>query len=571
MSIVYLLLPAGLLFAQDELLGWNERPVPKKIVVCDSPASIDERMLLASLSGLSAQAVSNGEYDEMVWEDIPSESYGMLYKSAMEALDPKNIRRTDVWSLLADYQRSGVVKGYVIYKKDTSSGRMFSARKSIDMSANVATVYAGVLRAVIVEESLEPAVKKLGLKKLKDCRQITPEQCFQELKGQLNNRSAVSMDPKSHNCREYAIAEKLMVYYGVNDFAEKVLEWVEPLSPIVGWNCGDEFSHTFMVSRWGHFNTASDKCENMMVLAAASAVMNPVRIKEQGPSDIDYLDFSSFHSYLLSDGDNMQWTNGSFLTDKNFYASAEKEKFSMNWTSCPCNLSVMSIPAWNYIATSKPDNNSIVEYGGGYFYPDLFASCRSDRKVLLTKFAGRVGKRMNELGITLFGVICKDVHSREAEEAFAIFAREIKDLTGIIAIQYYPYEIDGEPRWFDNGHGVDIPVVTAKYSIWDAVDPNRPTAGTPEYVSELINRNVMGKARGGQQAELSFTIVHAWSSFNGWNSSNKVTTTQAATAAFRSSTLLVDDVKPVSLNELIWRIRMRYRPDQTNKILNEEN
>ncbi len=554
--------------AGDGLLGWNERPVPGRIAVCPSPSSTEEGMILASLSGLAAQAVAEGRTDEMIWEDISSESYVILYKSALTALSPKSVRTADLWDILKEYAKSGIVKGYVLYKKDMSPGKPFSQRKTVDLSVNVATVYAGVLGAVLVEESLEAEARKAGLKKLKDCRQISPETCFAELRPVLNNRSVVSMDPKLPNCREYAIANRLMVYYGTGDFPEKILEWVEPLSPVVGWNCGEEFVHTAMVSRWGHFNTASDKCGNMMVLAAASAVMKPAKISRLNPGEIDYLDFSSFHSYLLSDGDNMQWTNGTFLTDMNFFANPDKGRFGMNWTSCPCNLSVMSVPAWNIIAEGLPDNNSIIEYGGGYYYPDLFACNRPDRKELLTEFAERTGDRMNELGIAVLGVICSDINSTEAAEAFEIFAAHIKGLSGIVAMQYYPYEQDAEVKWFEDAEGMDIPVVMARYSIWDAVDANRPLAGTPEFVSAMVNRSAMDKARSGQQAELSFTIVHAWSCFNGWNSSMEQPC-QGASAAYESSRLLLNNVKTVSLDELIWRIRMRYRPEQTNRIVKE--
>lgn len=564
-----LFLSASVIMAEDGLLGWNGRPVPGRIAVCPCPSSTEERMIVASLSGLAARAVAEGNADEMIWEDVPSESYGILYEAAIGALAPKSIRTADWRELLREYREAGIVKGYVLYKKDLSPGKPFSRRKSVDLSVNVATVYAGVLGAVLVEESLETEARKAGLKKLKDCRRIEPETCFAELKPVLNNRSVVSMDPKLPNCREYAIANRLMVYYGTGDLAEKVLEWAEPLSPVVGWNCGEEFVHTAMVSRWGHYNTASDKCENMMVLAAASAVMKPAKISKLNPGEIDYLDFSSFHSYLLSDGDNMQWTNGTFLTDRNFFANPDKGRFGMNWTSCPCNLSVMSVPAWNIIADGIPENNSIVEYGGGYYYPDLFASDRPDRKELLAEFAERTGARMNELGVSVLGVICSDVNSAESAEAFGIFAGHIKGLSGIVAMQYYPYELDGGVKWFEDAEGTDIPVLTAGYSIWDAVDANRPLAGTPEFVSAMINRSVMDKAHTGQQPELSFTIVHAWSCFNGGNSSSKERPCQGASAAYESSRLLLNDIKSVSIDELLWRIRMRYRPEQTNRLIDE--
>ena len=40
--------------------------------------------------------------------------------------------------------------------------------------------------------------------------------------------------------------------------------------------------------------------------------------------------------------------------------------------SLPINLSVVSTSTWNRFVTMKKDNSSVIEYGGGYQYPDEF-------------------------------------------------------------------------------------------------------------------------------------------------------------------------------------------------------
>ncbi|MDY3979979.1 MAG: GxGYxYP family putative glycoside hydrolase [Tidjanibacter sp.] len=569
-SLVALLLGSTLCSAgeYDALFGWNRSAAPKSIAVCRSTTDIAESMMLASLSGLASQATLDGRFDEMVWNDVDHPiSYKMLYQNVVDILAPDRIRRCDVWQLLDDYRRQGIVKGYVLYRADSSEGRFYSRRENIDLSVNVATVYAGLLQGVLVEESLEPKMRKLGLRRLKDCRKITPTECFERLHKELNNRSAVSVDPKSANCREYAIANRLMVYYDVTPLSERILEWLQPLSPIVGWNCPDELSHTSMVSRWGHFNTASDWCENITLLSAASTLTEPLKNREILPDQIDFDHDVAHHAYLLSDGDNMQWSYGAFLTDDDFFANGHKSEFGINWTSCPINLSIMATPVWNTIVRAKPTVNSIVEYGGGYQYPDLFAVERPNRPKLLREFARRLNEQMTRLGVTILGVICIDVDSEASREAFKVYAEEIENLTGIIAIQYYPYELDGNIMWFDNGSSVDIPVVTAKYSIWQTVDPNRPRGGSPEFVSSLINRNELSAGQQNAERELAFTVVHAWSLFDSSNSATK-TPLRGANAAYSSSTQLVDSIETCSMEELLWRIRMRYRTQQTKQLLN---
>lgn len=43
----------------------------------------------------------------------------------------------------------------------------------------------------------------------------------------------------------------------------------------------------------------------------------------------------------------------------------------------------------------------------------------------------------------------------------------------------------------------------------------------------------------------------------------------SASAAYESFRLLLNDIKSVSIDELLWRIRMRYRPEQTNGLIDK--
>ncbi len=63
--------------------------------------------------------------------------------------------------------------------------KLLTKRKGINYSANVATVYASLLKGVLVEESLEKRIKQSGLKKLKDARNESPESCFKRCKNNL--------------------------------------------------------------------------------------------------------------------------------------------------------------------------------------------------------------------------------------------------------------------------------------------------------------------------------------------------------------------------------------------------
>lgn len=161
------------------------------------------------------------------------------------------------------------------------------------------------------------------------------------------------------------------------------------------------------------------------------------------------------------------------------------------------------------------------------------------------------------MDIKIFGALFKDVDSKEAQEAMKIYVEELDGITGMIAIQYFPYELGKKVFWYKDRQGNDIPMVTADFSLWNEVNSHRPNCGTPEYVSSLINREMLGN----KNSSYSWTIVHAWSDFS---KTSKVSSLPAVgiNPIKASEMLLLDGIRTVSLNELLWRVRMKYHPEQ---------
>jgi len=465
----------------------------------------------------------------------------------------------DLWSLVDYLIKKKVIKGYILYKLDKNSDHKVIS----DYSSNVATVYAALLSGVMIDESLVKTAQLHRLKQLKDVRKESLEECFEKNKSKLNICSALSVHPLVPNMRDYAIAHKLMLYADKKGLIEKVLEWITPMSPILGWGCGDEYDFTSLISEWGHYNTASDWCINLPLISSVSGKVPLKKTNEKRLDDINFDDSSSFHSFVMSDGDNMQWTMGGFADSELYAGNKGVSSTGVSWTLCPINLSIISPFTWNELAEKQYPRNSYIEYGGGYQYPDLFAVKRANRKVLLRKFAQRINYHLQAMDIKVFGFICRNVKSKEAQEAFQIYAEELKGITGMLAVQYFPYELGGGIMWFKNGQGLDIPVATATYSLWDEVNEDRPNCGTPEYVASLINREVSGSK---VKNVLSWTIVHAWSDFTNTSKASKLPAI-GFNPIKAAENLLSDGIKTISANELLWRIRMKYKPDQTKDLI----
>lgn len=539
--------------------GWPIQVQPKNVIICNQSETIAEAMLLESLSGLAAKAVNEGQFNEMIWIDTDNKAYQKIYRSTLKVLNISVVKEMDLWTLVDYLTKKKVVSGYILYNLDKN----IDHKVITDYSSNVATVYASLLSGVMIDESLIKIAQLHHLKMLRDVRKESLDACFETNKNALNNCSALSIHPLVSNMRDYAIAHKLMLYADKRELIEKVLEWLTPMSPILGWGCGDEYDFTSLISEWGHFNTASDWCINLPLISSVSDKVPLIKAKEITLEDIDFSDTSSFHSFVMSDGDNMQWTIGGFADSERYAGNKGVSNTGISWTLCPINLSIISPFTWNELADKQFPKNSYIEYGGGYQYPDLFAVKRANRKELLRKFAQRINYHLQKMDIKVFGFICRNVKSKESREAFQIYAEELKGITGMLAVQYFPYELGGDIMWFKNSYGVDIPVSTATYALWNEVNQERPNCGTPEYVASLINREVIANKK---DPVLSWTIVHAWSDFSKTSNVSKLPAI-GFNPIKATESLLSGSIKTISVNELLWRIRMKNRPGQTLKLI----
>ena len=74
---------------------------------------------------------------------------------------------------------------------------------------------------------------------------------------------------------------------------------------------------------------------------------------------------------------------------------------------------------------------------------------------------------MQKMGIKAFGFICHKIDSKEALDAYRVFAEELEGIAGMLAVQYSPYNGGyGKVFWVKDRKGNDIPVISARGQIW---------------------------------------------------------------------------------------------------------
>ncbi|RZS74541.1 GxGYxYP domain-containing protein [Pseudobacter ginsenosidimutans] len=549
----------------DSAYGWPAQKAPTSIITCSIQRGSDlrEMNLAQSVAGLAAQSLNEGKTKEGVWISVSNPNYAIYYRSLVKRLHAKEAGSLTAWQLVDRYVPIGIIKGYVLY----------DVRK-MDNSVNLATVYAGLMKGILVDLSEEATAREKGLVKLFDASAIDPDlSTFLPLKEKVNRNLMVLCNPEFSNNRDYAIAHKSLVWHGVDSTLKGLLEWIQPLSPVIGWNKGGEFQHIEPCTRRGLINTASDWCVNLSLLSIYETKA-PAKIKSLAPKEINWNDQRNCQSFVMSDGDNMQWTFGDFISSKDYWSNPSNSGINMSFTSCVVNLSAGGRDVYDELQRTQPAGVSVVEYGGGYFYPDLFATATGEPEKWLRELAKRMNKQMKLTGVKVLGFICRNMSGEAAQRAYRIFAEEIEELTGIIAVQYSPYNAGrGKIFWVKNRKGAEIPVVTARYQLWHNL--KKEGSGNPAELVEMINEDD-SKATATDPA-LSWTIVHAWSRFNepgkivhavsdSEEAKRHGTGERGVTPVKWIADRLSSNTRAVSIEELLWRIRMQYHPEETKKL-----
>ncbi len=567
----------------DEHRWWPIQKAPKGVVIAkvkmkSKRTAGEQALLIQSLSGLAAKAVNNGEFDELVWVDHKHDDYNKWYVKAKKRLGFEERGNLNAWQLLERYKEKGLVKGYIVYKED-HSGRDADFSE-IDQSANIATSLSGLMDAVIIEEKVEDKAKELGLKRLFDARGKTLKWLYDNYKDKLNRNLLVTSGARNISSRATIIANKAMATSGHDQSVIDIFKWLNAPSPVTGWFHAGEGNHVKKLSRLGlHLHPGF--VVNLPVLSAASHTYEGKSVEPVNPSKINFDDTKNAAAYIMSDGDNFGWLTKRFAFTKSYWGNPHHGEFPFGWTIAVGQLDQVSPDIMDLFAKTKPENVSIVEQSGGYWYPDLFAIDRPNRKEILAEHARAIWHYMKKRGSRVFSFICMDVDSESAKEAFQVFAEEMPGLVGMIGIQYYPYNGGhGEIMWFKNKDGIEIPVVTPKYAQWNHADWEG--GGTPAEIAQWINEEAKEKNKKGEKS-FSLTSVHCWSHFQKGNpddpKSQEIGKTKkeyrrndhkgpCGLTPVKWGVEAIDPVvKVVSPEELIWHIRMDHNPEQTKKVI----
>jgi hypothetical protein len=316
---------------------------------------------------------------------------------------------------------------------------------------------------------------------------------------------------------------------------------------------------------------------HLPVLMAGSERASARRVRGVDPRSIDWDDRRSGVCFVGSDGDNVQWLMGNFFSNPSYWASPDRGKLPYGWSACLAHLAQLCPQAVARAAATQGRNDRFVEWGGGYYYPDLFARDRPDRWALLARHARRTWSFMQQNGTRVIGFNVARHDAPDARKAYEVFAGETDGLLAILVFQYAPYEAGaGQVYWVKDRAGDEVPVITARYSVWAGAN-ERPRAGTPARVAREI-RDTLAKTPPQDLPRYDWAVAHAWSYFRRADGTDEDAEDPPAgptpADAVRGYTpvtwcagRLPAEVRVMDVEEMAWRLRMRRNPTQTRAAL----
>ncbi len=526
-------------------------------------------MLIQSIAGLINRACEKGELDFAVWVQQEGTGYVMerqvvdpTYDSKSRTGDPSIYvgRQTAIELLTKDSYPEG--HPYWQIRHYTDKYVLTDLVRNPE-SVNVATVAAHVYNAIVVDVRDKDFFESKGYSMAYDASQKTLQDAFDEFKDKCNNDALVLMPVKTGEWRDYAIAKSLFVVNlnkqynspgsGQNvTLFNQVLDWMKPNSQVFGWEQGvGEDVFVNRVSAHGHMVLAADWSYNHMFTSHNYRQRQPATlVKTINPRSIDYGKKKHFYTPFLTDGDNYQF----IITDNfedNYYVLSTSTSTKTAYEIGTEALIQLAPTRFKYLVEKQPSaQTTIMEtFGGGYYYVDTYSTegaSGSHRKENLKIVAERTAAHMRQHGIKVLHIMAQNLASSKTTEALQAFVDANDQLEGITAVQYSPYTGgEGDIYWFKNKAGYDIPCITTRYMVWDG-------QYSPSTVAALM------KSKETASPSFCTLCLHAWSEPEG---------KKASDVAALVKNKLSSDFEAVSMQELIWRVRMQYREEQTMKFL----
>jgi len=439
--------------------------MPRTIYIIDhARLSPSEQAFAVTLQGLA------NTREARVWMRTGPGSLSAIVEKELRSEGVDFVETPTIWELWRRLR--GEVKGGILYRAGTES-------------LSVATALCGLLQAVAVEESLREKATEAGLTILRDVRMDDDRKTLAQYRDRFTRGILIEQAlDKSGHLRDFAVARRAFTFSAGKDsaFRTEVVRTLGPNALVYGWG-PDEYQWVNDLSRANASGVAADWSQNLSALQhiPASKLRRPRRPLPEDEANVHYV------SFVLSDGDNIQWLGGGFPGDTKFWASPLRGTFPMTWEIAPILSEVAPRALSHLYATAKPTDGFVTGAGlPGYTFPHL----QTDR----TALAKQTAPVMRKADVTIGSVL----NANEGDLRDTIPLLEIPEMDGILYKDYSPYNRrKGEILWHRGK-----PCISYRCLLWNGLME-------PEDVAREI-RTLPASPRTDPQS-YTFVNVHAWS------------------------------------------------------------
>ncbi|MCL5028191.1 MAG: T9SS type A sorting domain-containing protein [Bacteroidetes bacterium] len=434
--------------------------------VTDINFSLNQLITIETLQGILAQTkpriyrISSPSY--MIWLNDLKKSYGV--------------------NVLTTYD--GNFTGLIEHFKDQIKNYIVCDLQ--DNSVNAAISLCGITNSVAITQDNIALFESLGIHMLADVRGKDDAWFFNNY-GALVNKNIFCFQKESlfKYLADYSVFGKMITFYNssFDSSANRIYDSFNPNAALLGWGF-DEFQLVQQSSNYNVFVNAADQATNISTLTNFN-------VEDKQKKTVDsVLSKENVHTvcFLMTDGDNVQWTLSGFLGNK-WYGSSDRGRLKLGWTVSPalCELAPTVLKYFYDNETSGKNGGDYFVAGAsglGYEYPDKYQDLDGYAK-LTSEFMGKADLRiMNIIG------------NNDSTQYLAPFMMQ----NNIDAIFYYFFSDysggRGKIKWVDGK-----PVIYGRYNLWDGYE-------TPASLAQILNsasKNIYSSDG------YSLIPVHAWS------------------------------------------------------------
>jgi hypothetical protein len=369
-------------------------------------------------------------------------------------------------------------------------------------SVSAAASALGILDAIAVDYADVGVIQSLHLPQAWDATSATTLDAiarWNNTKAAFSSRVAVIQDPTKLCCLwDAAAMMRAPVWWSttlLDNATSTVLNSLQKQSAVLGWGTS-EFGLVSAATSRGSWVNAADWAKNIGTLAGYPTAGNVEQPNSSPPPQPATPPQRHTISFLMSDGDNLQWLLNSFATGSNWWGSSVRGSVPMGWTLSPA-LAELAPPAISYLyrtATVRDGPGSACDVfvsgpsGAGYAYPDLM-----DTGDQLQAFANSTRDAAVRAGHKIVNVL-GHVYAEPAARAMAAAVPD----GGIIWYNFDPYDaLKGNLTFFDG-----VPVIGSRYMLWKGFD-------TPQ---SIIQDVLKLPADPTTSDGYTIVVVNAWSS-----------------------------------------------------------